>query len=166
MLAERTREAETDPLTGLGNRRRLTLDLERRLAEDRPDCVLALFDLNGFKHYNDTFGHPAGDTLLARLGRNLATFATARGTAYRMGGDEFCALLERGRESADVLVRAAASTLTEDGDAFAVSASYGFVELPERGCGRDRGAPSRGRADVREQELGPRVGRASSRAAS
>ena len=132
MLAERTREAETDPLTSLGNRRRLTLDLERRLADpEGGTSVLALFDLNGFKHYNDTFGHPAGDALLARLGRSLATFASARGTAYRMGGDEFCALLDRGREPADVLVRAAASALSEEGDGFAITASYGAVALPQ-----------------------------------
>jgi two-component system, cell cycle response regulator len=132
MLATRTHEAETDPLTGLGNRRRLMLDLERRLAEpDERPMVLALFDLNGFKHYNDTFGHPAGDALLARLGRSLATFSALRGSAYRMGGDEFCALLERGREPVDVLVRAAASTLTEDGDGFAIRASHGAVELPD-----------------------------------
>ncbi len=131
MLTQRTLEAETDPLTGLGNRRRLMLDLERRLTEnDSRPFVLALFDLNGFKHYNDTFGHPAGDTLLSRLGRSLAVFAALRGTAYRMGGDEFCALLDRGREPVDVLVRAAASTLTEEGDGFAISASYGSVELP------------------------------------
>jgi diguanylate cyclase (GGDEF)-like protein len=117
MLTARTREASTDPLTGLGNRRRLSQDLEVRL--DDPDgspFVLALFDLNGFKHYNDTFGHPAGDALLTRLGRSLATFSRARGTAYRMGGDEFCALLERGPEPVDVLVRAAASALVEEGD--------------------------------------------------
>jgi diguanylate cyclase (GGDEF)-like protein len=132
ILRLRTVEAETDPLTGLGNRRRLTLDVEHGLGgEEAPSRVLALFDLNGFKHYNDTFGHPAGDALLARLGRNLSTFAATRGTVYRMGGDEFCALLDRGREPVDVLVRAAASTLADEGDGFAITASYGWVALPE-----------------------------------
>ena len=56
--------------------------------------MLALFDLDGFKHYNDTFGHPAGDALLERLGGNLARLVAGRGRAYRMGGDEFCALFE------------------------------------------------------------------------
>ena len=131
ILRLRTVEAETDPLTGLGNRRRLALDVEDGLHGEAPARVLALFDLNGFKHYNDTFGHPAGDALLARLGRSLSTFAAARGTVYRMGGDEFCALLDRGREPVDVLVRAAASALAAEGDGFAVNASYGWVELPE-----------------------------------
>jgi diguanylate cyclase (GGDEF)-like protein/putative nucleotidyltransferase with HDIG domain len=131
MIAARTHEAQTDPLTGLGNRRRLTLDLDAWLsASVGPELVLALFDLNGFKNYNDTFGHPAGDELLARLGRHLSVFSATRGTAYRMGGDEFCALLSRGREPVDVLVRAAAAALAEEGDGFSISASYGYVQLP------------------------------------
>jgi diguanylate cyclase (GGDEF)-like protein len=131
ILRLRTTEAETDPLTGLGNRRRLALDVEDGLEGEATARVLALFDLNGFKHYNDTFGHPAGDALLARLGRNLSTFAATRGAVYRMGGDEFCALLDRGREPVDLLVRAAASSLADEGDGFAITASYGWVELPE-----------------------------------
>ena len=54
--------------------------------------MLAIFDLDGFKTYNDTFGHPAGDALLARLGDNLADAVAGRAIAYRMGGDEFCVL--------------------------------------------------------------------------
>jgi diguanylate cyclase (GGDEF)-like protein len=131
ILRTRTVEAETDPLTGLGNRRRLALDVESHAAADAPRRVLALFDLNGFKHYNDTFGHPAGDALLARLGHSLEAFARARGRVYRMGGDEFCALLDRGREPVDVLVRAAATALAAEGDGFSITASYGWVELPE-----------------------------------
>jgi two-component system, cell cycle response regulator len=131
ILQARTVEAETDPLTGLGNRRRLALDVDDGLHGETPSRVLALFDLNGFKHYNYTYGHPAGDALLARLGRNLAQFAAARGTVYRMGGDEFCALLVRGREPVDVLVRSAASALAAEGDGFSITASYGWVALPE-----------------------------------
>ena len=55
--------------------------------------VLALFDLDGFKHYNDTFGHPAGDVLLSRLGGEPAQVPRRpAGRVFRMGGDEFCAL--------------------------------------------------------------------------
>ena len=64
---------------------------------ERP-LVLALFDLDGFKQYNDTFGHPAGDTLLVRLGGNLAAFLHGRGRAFRMGGDEFCAVFQTAGE--------------------------------------------------------------------
>jgi GGDEF domain-containing protein len=67
-------QAMTDPLTGLGNRRRLTADL-RAAFEQEPDAtrpsLLLLFDLDGFKAYNDTFGHLAGDELLTRLGERL-----------------------------------------------------------------------------------------------
>ena len=78
-LSSSETEALTDVLTGLGNRRALLVDLERVLADARRErpAVLALFDLDGFKGYNDSFGHPAGDALLARLGHNLAV-ATGR----------------------------------------------------------------------------------------
>ena len=49
-----------------------------------------LFDLDGFKGYNDSFGHPAGDALLVRLGAKLATVPGEAGSVYRLGGDEFC----------------------------------------------------------------------------
>ena len=66
-------EAMTDALTGLPNRRALTRDLERacRAATLQDPKVLVLFDLDGFKHYNDSFGHAAGDALLVRLGHSL-----------------------------------------------------------------------------------------------
>ena len=91
--------AETDPLTGLHNRRRLLEDLERRVARaSNAPAVLALFDLNGFKSYNDTFGHLAGDALLRRLSGRLQTAtAASSGSAYRLGGDEFCVLADARR---------------------------------------------------------------------
>ena len=71
------------------------MDLHRQLAlasEQRPRALL-LFDLDGFKLYNDTFGHPAGDSLLERFGTSLREAVGTDGTAYRIGGDEFCVLL-------------------------------------------------------------------------
>ena len=126
MLKASRAEAHTDALTGLRNRRALMRDLDERLESGRPS-VLALFDLDGFKAYNDAFGHPAGDALLARLGRKLAAYAARDGDAYRMGGDEFCVLLDAG--ASDVQVRTAAAALAESGDGFAVRASYGSVAL-------------------------------------
>jgi two-component system cell cycle response regulator len=103
LLASSSELANRDVLTGLGNRRALLAALEReaaRASASRPVLML-LFDLNGFKRYNDTFGHPAGDALLARLGRALAARAvyvgTGAGRAYRLGGDEFCALVDIAR---------------------------------------------------------------------
>ena len=65
----------TDALTGLGNRRRLTTDLRAAFEDGRlgRSSLLLLFDLDGFKAYNDTFGHLAGDELLARLGAEAAS---------------------------------------------------------------------------------------------
>ena len=82
-------DATTDALTGLGNRRKLFADMERRRIAGSRDELVAIFDLDGFKAYNDTFGHPAGDALLAALGRKLTLAAAGRGEAYRIGGDEF-----------------------------------------------------------------------------
>ena len=118
--------ASTDALTGLANRRQLGVDLGRAVAGDGPP-VLAMFDLDGFKAYNDTFGHPAGDALLMRLAGNLAAVAAAAGgTAYRLGGDEFCVLVG-GHEAVALAVVA----LREQGDGFLIGASHGAVRLDD-----------------------------------
>ena len=132
MLRASREEAQTDSLTGLRNRRALTrcLDHELEIATaDRP-LVLALFDLDGFKHYNDTFGHPAGDALLVRLGGSLSSFVQGRGTAFRMGGDEFCVLLNETGRAAELLIAGAAVALSEHGEGFEIGCSYGSIELP------------------------------------
>jgi diguanylate cyclase (GGDEF)-like protein/putative nucleotidyltransferase with HDIG domain len=132
MLDATRREALTDALTGLGNRRALIADLERTLpiaTEDAP-VVLALFDLDGFKHYNDCYGHPAGDDLLVRLGGNLARRVEGHGKAYRMGGDEFCALLHPRLARPDMVAAHAAAALHERGDGFDIGSSHGFVVAP------------------------------------
>jgi two-component system, cell cycle response regulator len=131
MLVASRLEALTDALTGLGNRRALGRDLERIAAGRRQPAILALFDLDGFKHYNDSYGHPAGDALLQRLGAKLAAHVDGIGTAYRMGGDEFCVLLatEPGCD-ADEQAAAAASALSEHGDGFVITCSFGAVAVP------------------------------------
>jgi diguanylate cyclase (GGDEF)-like protein len=121
MLTRSRREAVTDALTGLRNRRALMDDLERAM---RSGDTLILFDLDGFKGYNDTFGHPAGDVLLQRLGGNLARAVEGYGRAYRMGGDEFCVLL---RDPSDGVIAAATGALSESGRGFAIGASHGTV---------------------------------------
>ena len=131
VLARSHDAALTDTLTGLGNRRRLLEDLEDVLAAGeagRPRVLLVL-DLDGFKAYNDTFGHPAGDVLLARLGRELGVAAReAGGSAYRPGGDEFCALIDDDQEARRTLVARVGETLWGDWEEMA--ASYGEVVLP------------------------------------
>ncbi len=130
LLRASQNEALTDPLTGLGNRRALTADLEQRLlrAGAESEFLLVMFDLDGFKHYNDNFGHPAGDALLARLGGKLQLQLAGAGTAYRMGGDEFCALIDAPGEAFPST--AAATALSDRGDGFTIGASYGSVLVP------------------------------------
>jgi two-component system, cell cycle response regulator len=130
VLRRTTREALTDPLTGLGNRRAFAVALRDRLDDDDPEpMILALFDLDGFKSYNDNFGHAAGDALLQRLAQGLQSVIGADGV-YRMGGDEFCALLPGG-DHGDALLRASVGVLSDHGDGFTIKASLGSVRLPE-----------------------------------
>jgi two-component system cell cycle response regulator len=130
LIASSTDLANRDALTGLGNRRALSHDLRLAIVQATPSQpkLLLLFDLNGFKRYNDTFGHPAGDVLLKRLGRKLADGASPNGRAYRLGGDEFCALLELRGDPA-TLATALAETLLEAAEHFTIGASYGDVLL-------------------------------------
>lgn len=125
-------QALTDALTKLGNRRKLAADLDERMVDVSASnpLVLLLFDLDGFKSYNDTFGHVAGDAVLARLGGKLAAAVASHGTAYRLGGDEFCVLLSAQSAELESVVAAAAGALEERGEKFAVGASYGAVLIP------------------------------------
>jgi diguanylate cyclase (GGDEF)-like protein/putative nucleotidyltransferase with HDIG domain len=124
-------ESVTDALTGLPNRRALTVALKETItgAEgDAEPAVLALFDLDGFKNYNDAFGHQAGDALLTRLGATLARAVNGHG--YRMGGDEFCVLLMGEPSHVAPTLEAAAAALSEHGEGFSVTASWGAVAVP------------------------------------
>jgi two-component system, cell cycle response regulator len=121
-------EATTDALRGLGNRRKLLNDLA---AVEQGQATLVLLDLDGFKIYNDTYGHPAGDALLARLGDRLAGAAAAGDgvDAYRLGGDEFC-LLSHDADRAQEHARTASEALCEHGDGFDITSSYGTATMP------------------------------------
>ncbi len=125
-------QAISDPLTGLGNRRKMAESLGTWFATagERTPRLLMLFDLDGFKTYNDTFGHPAGDALLTHLGAKLVTFVAPYGEAYRLGGDEFCAVLAIEPERLEDVIAGAAHALTEVGEEFTITTSYGVVLLP------------------------------------
>jgi diguanylate cyclase (GGDEF)-like protein len=130
LMAALEADASTDSLTRLGNRRKLVEDLERALELGRDaqgSHAFALYDLDGFKLYNDTFGHPAGDSLLRRLGAKLAAAVEPGGRAYRLGGDEFCILVPACGGSVGRIVETGRSALTEQGEGFRVSASAGAV---------------------------------------
>lgn len=135
LLVHTRRLSLTDPLTGLGNRRRLMGDLHLacRLADEREAWGLALYDLDGFKLFNDSLGHPAGDALLVRLSERLRLVVEPYGTAYRMGGDEFCVLFDRSHspEMCEELMSASVAALAEQGLGFSITASHGVVHIPE-----------------------------------
>jgi diguanylate cyclase (GGDEF)-like protein len=131
LLRHSHEEALTDGLSGLANRRRLMHDLEEALIDAAEHArTLLFFDLDGFKAYNDAFGHSAGDALLARLGRELSAAVRDRGEAYRLGGDEFCVLLDGALGRFDLIVTRAVDALSERGEGFTVTASYGVVQIP------------------------------------
>ena len=96
-LAELTRLAFHDALTGLPNRilfaDRLDHALARAQREQSPVALLSL-DLDDFKHINDTFGHAAGDEVLINVARRISSCLRQEDTAARLGGDEFAILLE------------------------------------------------------------------------
>jgi len=125
-------EVRTDSLTGLGNRGRMEVELAEtceRASGEQP-AMLYLFDLNGFKRYNDTFGHPAGDRLLNRLGNSLKATIGSDGSAYRIGGDEFCLLLTCAEDRFERVARAATEALTAHDRGVEVNSSWGAASIP------------------------------------
>src|SRR5205823_5076336 len=95
--------------------------------------TLAIFDLDGFKGYNDSFGHAAGDALLARMGSRLRATASGDAIAFRMGGDEFCLLAAGALGGTHPTIIAARDSLTEAGEGFSIGCSYGAVALHDVG---------------------------------
>ena len=89
--------ANTDPATGLPNRRHFFAALQARNDEDKPFAV-AVVDLDGFKQINDLHGHLVGDGVLAEIGQRLVAHAPTGACVARMGGDEFALLLNEGDE--------------------------------------------------------------------
>ncbi len=125
-------EALTDPLTKLGNRRKLSADVSERLSGLQvPPTVLALIDLDGFKIYNDSFGHAAGDELLAQLAGVLTGTLGGHGDAYRLGGDEFCVVASCSVEQIEAILRCALRELRARVIGQDIDASHGTVLLPE-----------------------------------
>ncbi|MBB2901019.1 diguanylate cyclase (GGDEF)-like protein [Kineococcus radiotolerans] len=94
------REAATDELTGLPNRRAFTAALETATRERRPATVL-LIDLDRFKEVNDRYGHATGDRLLQHVSRAFAGVLPAGALLARLGGDEFAVLLTAAPHAGD-----------------------------------------------------------------
>ena len=123
--------SSSEDMNSSPGRARLLIDLEEAASTALPDhpVLLVLLDLIGFKEYKDTFGYPAGDALLKRLAGKLGRATATRGSAYRLDGDEFAALL---KVEGDVgrLADLVAASLVEEGDGFAVAPCYGTALLP------------------------------------
>lgn len=129
-------EAQSDALTGIGNRRALMAALERLLADGRRFGLVHV-DLDHFKAVNDSLGHAAGDHVLAEAARILAAETRAGDTVARIGGDEFVLLLPSVPDGARLLAVAArltgrmAQPIPWGQDECRIAASTGLV-LSER----------------------------------
>jgi diguanylate cyclase (GGDEF)-like protein len=155
-----SQRAITDALTGLGNRRALEHELDAaaaRAASGAPVTILYL-DLDGFKAYNDRFGHSAGDALLQRLAAALRECLADRGHGFRLGGDEFCAVVDHPLSAGDALLHEVCEALSEQGSGFRIGPSCGVVRMPEDAADAAaalRLADERMYADKRSGRLAP-----------
>jgi diguanylate cyclase (GGDEF)-like protein len=130
-LAERN--ANTDPGTGLANRRELMRSLADML-ESRTPGVLLLLDLDHFKRVNDFYGHAAGDRLLRSVAESLIKSAPPGACSARTGGDEFAMLFPAAQDSeaedvAERLQQCLAAPVFAEGAQLQVSASIGLTRL-------------------------------------
>jgi diguanylate cyclase (GGDEF)-like protein len=139
---ERHRQAQTDELTGLGNRRHLLhvidtyfTDFNDPWTAERTLAFLYI-DLNRFKEINDSFGHPAGDELLRQLGPRLRKAVPSTGSVFRLGGDELAVLLldadvELAGEVAAKIVAAIVEPFYLQKMSASVGASIGIALAPQ-----------------------------------
>ncbi len=132
-IAEFEELALRDPLTGLGNRRVLEQQLAQifgRSPIDRQDVALIMCDVDGLKAVNDTDGHAAGDDLLVHAARSLATAAgpVEGSTVCRIGGDEFCVILDGGGMlSAEPVAQGAQELFAATGPGRSLSCGIAFA---------------------------------------
>ncbi|HEY6941452.1 EAL domain-containing protein [Dokdonella sp.] len=135
-------QALHDALTGLPNRVLLHDRIEQCITGMRRygrGFSLLFLDLDGFKEINDTFGHLAGDALLAEVATRLRGRLSETDTIARLGGDEFAVVLEHASDpstagrSATMLLAALEEPFEIEGHTLVVGASIGMVRCPEHG---------------------------------
>lgn len=135
-------QATRDSLTGLFNRRYLEETLVReflRAGREKSTVCLVMMDIDGFKAFNDTYGHDAGDLLLRKLGEFLSSQVRSSDISCRYGGEEFLivmpgALLENGYERAEHLRAAFLSLDIEHlGVKLCATLSIGVAIYPQHG---------------------------------
>ena len=157
--------ADHDPLTGLLNRRRFELDVERQLGlaqrYRRPGAVIVL-DVDRFKQINDTYGHSVGDRLIVSVAEALRARLRASDAIARLGGDEFAVLLpEIDRAGVEAVARelvqaVAAHTTCVDGRVLPrVTISVGVATFgPDAGLDREALVVAADMAMYRAKEAG------------
>ena len=132
-------QAFHDLLTGLPNRYRFELELERNIEKANTQCSnfsVLFIDLDGFKEINDSHGHSVGDQLLTSVAKRLASVTRDSDVLARMGGDEFAVILHsdaNGLESADRLLACLNHEFVIGNDRVRVSASIGISRFPDNG---------------------------------
>ena len=128
--------AQSDPLTGVGNYRRLYGRMSYEMARHRrsgQSLALLVMDLDGFKAVNDELGHPAGDRLLKAVADALSATVREQDTVVRQGGDEFAVLApETGDAAAGALVARIEQALSRiDAGGMPIAASVGWALYPD-----------------------------------
>lgn len=126
------REARTDQLTGLVNRRGLSEELECRVDTATYQPTMLVLDLDGFKDVNDTYGHHVGDRLLTEVAKRLRDCLRAQDVLARLGGDEFALLVvdapvEAGERTAERIITALSEPFHVDDLALDIEASIGIA---------------------------------------
>jgi diguanylate cyclase (GGDEF)-like protein len=131
LLDQQTHLAQTDPLTGLSNRRvffaAAAREIARQTRNERPIAIVYM-DLDGFKQLNDEYGHAEGDALLTRFAEHLRAETRTTDVVARLGGDEFAILLpEADRDAVEALAERIELTPSVSAASGQVSVSIGVV---------------------------------------
>jgi diguanylate cyclase (GGDEF)-like protein len=147
VLAETRKQALTDDLTSMPNRRHFLRRLRDEISASRASdtsLALLLFDLDRFKELNDTLGHDAGDQLLCQVGERLRTLLRSSDTAARLGGDEFGVLLcgpcdaAHAELVADKILAVVSQPFPIKGVNLRVTASIGIAMFPEHALNEEQ----------------------------
>jgi len=133
-------QANQDTLTGIGNRRygqSVLKDAYFQFKQDHTPVLLAFFDIDHFKHINDTYGHDIGDRTLVQLCRSLKQVVCSTDALFRLGGDEFLVICSKAGEkdieriSTALLETARTVDVSEEGASFSLTISVGISTFRE-----------------------------------